>query len=407
MDDRTLYATILGIAPPWAVDRVELDDAAKAVHVWLKARSGTTFACPECQTISPLHDHVERSWRHLDTCQCETQLHARVPRVDCAEHGVKTVPVPWATEHFTMLFERLAIAWLKEATPAAVARRLGLTWEEANGIVERAVRRGLARRTSVAGRRLGIDEHSYLKHFQFVTMVVDLDEQTLLHVADDRSAETLASYVESLSIDERLAIEAIAMDMWDPYRRTVRDYVPDGDTKIVVDKFHVMRHVTEAMDQVRRREQRALRKRGDRRLTGAKFLWLKNQVGRHDFTAVSRRQFRRLRDSTLESARVGDEGSLPPRLGLSIDPCGTGVLRSLASVGRSLAPQTDDPRRGNHPSPPRECAHYITHRITKAVTERLNAKIQWIKYSSRGFRDRERFKRAIYFHCGGLDLDPR
>jgi transposase len=95
MDDRTLYATILAIAPPWDVIRVELDDLAKAVHVWLEERAGTTFACPECQTIAPLHDHVERRWRHLDTCQYETQLHARVPRVHCATHGVKTVPVPW------------------------------------------------------------------------------------------------------------------------------------------------------------------------------------------------------------------------------------------------------------------------------------------------------------------------
>jgi transposase len=410
MDDRTLYATILGIAPPWEVTRVELDDTTKAVHVWLEARSGTTFACPECQTISPLHDHVERSWRHLDTCQYETRLHARVPRVDCAEHGVKTVPVPWATAHsrFTMLFERLAIAWLKEATPAAVARRLGLTWEEANGIVERAVRRGLARRSSVAGRRLGIDEHSYLKHFQFVTMVVDLDEQTVLHVADDRSAETLASYFESLSIDERLAIEAIAMDMWDPYRRTVRDYVPDGDLKIVFDKFHVMRHVTEAMDQVRRREQRALRKRGDRRLTGTKFLWLKNQVGRHDFTAASRRQFRRLRESTLKSARawamkeafrhIWDYRSIPAARAFFDRWQAWAVrsrLRPMIHVAGIIRRHLEN------------ILNYITHRITNAVTEGLNAKIQWIKYSSRGFRDRERFKRAIYFHCGGLDLDPR
>jgi transposase len=413
MDDRTLYATILGIAPPWEVTRVELDDTTKAVHVWLEARSGTTFACPECQTISPLHDHVERSWRHLDTCQYETRLHARVPRVDCAEHGVKTVPVPWATAHsrFTMLFERLAIAWLKEATPAAVARRLGLTWEEAHGIVERAVRRGLARRTSVAGRRLGIDEHSYLKHFQFVTMVVDLDEQTVLHVADDRSAETLASYFESLSIDERLAIEAIAMDrvdMWDPYRRTVRDYVPDGDMKIVFDKFHVMRHVIEAMDQVRRREQRALRKRGDRRLTGTKFLWLKNQVGRHDFTAASRRQFRRLRESTLKSARawamkeafrhIWDYRSIPAARAFFDRWQAWAVrsrLRPMIHVAGIIRRHLEN------------ILNYITHRITNAVTEGLNAKIQWIKYSSRGFRDRERFKRAIYFHCGGLDLDPR
>ena len=51
--------------------------------------------------------------------------------------------------------------------------------------------------------------------------------------------------------------------------------------------------------------------------------------------------------------------------------------------------------------------NYITHRITNAATEGLNAKIQWIQYSSRRFRDRERSKRAIYFHCGGFDLDPR
>lgn len=192
MDDRALYATILGIAPPWDVVRVELDDAAKPVHIWQEERAGTAFVCPDCRALSPRDDHVERSWRHLDTCHYETRLHARVPRIQCATHGVKTVAAPWATAHsrFTVLFERLAIAWLKEATPAAVARRLGLSWEEANGIVERAVRRGLARRPLSAARYLGIDEHPYLKHFQFVTMVVDLERQTVLRVADDRTAES-------------------------------------------------------------------------------------------------------------------------------------------------------------------------------------------------------------------------
>ena len=408
MDDRTLYATILGISAPWDVTRVELDERAKVVHVWLEERSGTLFRCPDCQATAPRYDHVERSWRHLDTCQYETRLHARVPRIACRTHGVKTVPVPWATAHsrFTLLFERLAIAWLKEATSAAVARRLGLTWEEANGIVERAVRRGLARRRSMAGRRLGIDEHSYLKHFQFVTMVVDLDEQTVLHVADDRSADTLASYFESLSIDERLAIDAIAMDMWDPYRRTVRDYVPDGDLKIVFDKFHVMRHVIEAMDQVRRREQRELRARGDRRLTGTKFLWLKTK--RADFTAASRRRFYELRRSTLKSARAWAMKEAFRHIWdyRSIDAARAFFDRWQAWAVRSrLKPMIHV--AGIIRRHLENVLNYINHRITNAVTEGLNAKIQWIKYSSRGFRDRERFKLAIYFHCGGLDLDPR
>jgi transposase len=409
MDDRTLYATILGIAAPWDVLRVELDDAAKAVHVWLEERSETSFACPDCGAVSPLHDHVERSWRHLDTCQYETRLHARVPRVHCPAHGVKTVRVPWATPHsrFTVLFERLAIAWLKEATPAAVARRLGLTWEEANGIVERAVKRGLARRPSHAARYLGIDEHSYLKHFQFVTMVVDLERQTVLHVADDRTADTLASYFAALSIEERLAIEAIVMDMWDPYRRTVRDYVPDGDLKIVFDRFHVMRHVIEAMDQVRRRENRLLRQQGDRRLTGTKFLWLKTGVAAGDFTAAARRQFRRLRRSTLKSARAWAMKEAFRHLWdyRSVAAARAFFARWQAWAIRSrLRPMIH--AAGIIRRHLENVLNYVNYPLTNAVTEGLNAKIQWIKYSSRGFRNRDRFKQAIYFHCGGLDLAP-
>lgn len=159
MDGRSVYATILGLQAPWEVERVELKAVEEAVHVFVHEAAGTPFACPECATAAPIYDHVDRSWRHLDTCQFQTLLHAAVPRVSCPTHGVRTIQVPWAERHshFTLLFVRLAIAWLREATPTAVARRLGLTREEANGIVERAVRRGLARSPSMAGRRLGID----------------------------------------------------------------------------------------------------------------------------------------------------------------------------------------------------------------------------------------------------------
>jgi transposase len=300
----------------------------------------------------------------------------------------------------------LAIAWLKEATPLAVARRLGLSWEEANGILERAVRRGLARRTSVAGRRLGIDEHSYLKHFQFVTMVVDLDRQTVLHVADDRTAASLDAYFAGLTLEERTGIEAVAMDMWDPYRNCVRRWVPDADGKIVFDRFHVMRHVLEAMDQVRRKEQRLLKQQGDRRLTGTKFLWLTTKLGR--WTAMQRRAFRALQVSTLKSARAWALKEMIRRLWefRSIPHARAFFARWYGWAMRSRL----QPMRYLAKTLRRHLENiltYLTHRITNAVTEGLNAKIQWIKFSSRGFRDRERFKLAIYFHCGGLDLDPR
>lgn len=409
MDDRALYATILGIVSPWEVARVELDDAAQTIHVWLAERPDTAFGCPECATAAPLHDHVERSWRHLDTCQYETRLHARVPRVRCGAHGVKTVSVPWATAHarFTVLFERLAIAWLKEATPMAVARRLGLSWEEANGIVERAVRRGLARRPSMAGRRLGIDEHSYQRRFDYVTMVTDLDAQTVLYVGDHRTDHTLVPYFEGLTPAERAGITAIALDMWDPYLKTVRHYVSDAAHKIVFDKFHIMKHATEAMDAVRRHEHKALKQRGDPRLTGTKFLWLTNPAHFDRLSRAARQQFHRLRHSTLQAARAWAVKEAVRRLWdyRSIPAARAFFRRWHSWAVRSRLPPIITfagimARRLDN------ILTYLTHRITNAVTEGLNAKIQWIKYASRGFRNRERFKLAILFHCGGLDLEP-
>ena len=115
---------------------MELREAEQTVQVLVEATAGTTFPCPDCGSTAPVYDHAERRWRHLDTCQFTTLIVARVPRVQCGLHGVQTVRVPWAEKgsRFTLLFERLAIAWLKEGTPTAVTRRLGLTWDEARGI---------------------------------------------------------------------------------------------------------------------------------------------------------------------------------------------------------------------------------------------------------------------------------
>lgn len=407
MEDRTLYQAILGLAEPWVVERVELCEAEHAVHVFVEAAAGTTFTCPDCGAPGPVYDHAERHWRHLDTCQFTTLLVARVPRVQCGTHGVKTVRVPWAEKgsRFTLLFERLAIAWLHEATPTAVARRLGLTWDEARGMQERAVRRGLARRSHAPVARIGIDEKSFLKRHQYVSIVVDLDKPRVLHVADDRRADSLVPYFQGLSEAERTGITAIAMDMWEPYRKMVREQVPDGERKIVFDKFHILQHVGVAVDTVRKAESRALAAAGDTTLKGTKYAWLRNPAR---FTRKAWRAFAALRESTLQSARAW---AIKESLRHLWDYTYIGAARTFFkrwywwATHSRLAPIIKVARMLK--------AHleniltYLTHRITNAVTEGLNAKIQWIKFGARGFRNRDSFKTAILFHCGGLDLEPR
>ena len=135
MRDKDLYQQILGIALPWRVTQVDLDLKSETVTVNVELEPGSELACPQCGQGCSGYDHRERRWRHLDTCQFRTVLVAQVPRVECAEHGVHQIAVPWAEpgSHFTALFEALVIDWLHEAPLAAVARRLSLSWRALAG----------------------------------------------------------------------------------------------------------------------------------------------------------------------------------------------------------------------------------------------------------------------------------
>ena len=151
MQDRELYRQILGIESPWKVARVELRRADGEVHIFLEHDEQVRWPCRQCSAVCALHDHQpERRWRHLDTCQYRTILHARPPRSDCSEHGPRVVRLPWAeaSSRFTALFEALAISWLKEASQQGIAELLALSWDEIHGILERAVQRGLERRAA-------------------------------------------------------------------------------------------------------------------------------------------------------------------------------------------------------------------------------------------------------------------
>jgi transposase len=131
----------------------------------------------ECGAESKPYDHrAERGWRHLDTCQYQTLLHARPPRAECPEHGVRVVKLPWAepSSRFTALFKALAIEWLKEASQKAVGERLGLRWDEIHGLMERAVKRGLERREAESVTRRVVDEKAFRKGHSHFTLVNDL-----------------------------------------------------------------------------------------------------------------------------------------------------------------------------------------------------------------------------------------
>ena len=405
MRDTDLYKAILGLTPPWTVGHVDLDVNGQQVTITVDAGAGP-FPCPECQASVPGYDKKRRRWRHLDTCQFTTWIVAEVPRVECPTHGVKQIRVPWAEpgSQFTALFERFAIDVLRQCAVQGGANLLRISWDEAWGIEKRAVRRGLARRGADVVAHLGVDEKAIAKRHTYLTVVADLDRSRVLYLAEDRKQESLDGFWPTLTPAQREGIAAMAMDMWEPYIQSTLAHLEGAATKIVFDKFHVEKHLHDAVDTVRKTEHRGLRKAAADRLTGTKYLWLMRP---HKMSAAQRQAFQALKASELDVARAW---TLKERFRQFWGYVYPGAAQTFftrwfwAATHSRLRPMTKVAWliRTHFPN----ILTYVTHHLTNAGLEAVNATTQWVKKTARGFRNVEHFKTAIYFHCGGLDLYP-
>jgi transposase len=406
MQDTELYRRILGLEPPWKVARVELDVKRRRVDVYAEHSKRKAWPCPDCDASCGLHDHdEERTWRHLDSCQFETHLHARIPRVRCEQHGVRQVRVPWAEprSRFTLLFESFAIDVLWETDVLGAARILNITWDEAHGIMARAVERGLGRREHKVPEHAGIDEKAIARGHKYVTVVCDLEDGHVIEIAPERTMESVVRCFARFSLDELAGIRAVAMDMWEPFIRIVRLLLPEADSKIVFDRFHIVKHMNEAVDMVRKRENRELRAEGDDRLVGSKYMWLYGEENLPSTYA----DFSSLRRANLKTARAwAIKETLRELWDQRSETAGEAwykrwhfwATHSRLQPVKKVAAMIRSHLAG--------VLAYFKHRITNSASEALNSTIQMIKKRAFGFRSFDNFRTAILFRCGGLQLHP-
>ena len=366
------------------------------VHVERKA--GAQPCCPTCSKPAPGYDSRRRRWRHLDTCQYKTILEADVPRVKCPEHGVVTTTVPWAEPNsgFTALFEALVIDWLKEASTSAVARLMGLSWNAIDGIMQRAVKRGLARRKKTCAQHLGVDETAFRKRHDYVSIVSDQDNGTVLYVGKDRKKADLKQWFEALPRSCLEAIESVSMDMWPAFINATLEMVPGAESKIAFDKFHVAKYLGEAVDKVRREEHRKLMKAGKADLKGTKYDWLSNPK---NMTRRQKQRFKALRDSTLKTARAWAIKELAMSLWgyVSKTWARKGWARWLSWAVRCRL----EPMKKVAKTIKKHLwgiLNAIVLKVSNGPAEGINSRIKAIKVRSHGFRNKERFANAIYFH---------
>jgi len=268
-----LFTRALGLEAPWHVVAVDLDAAERRLELRMDFPTGARFPCPETGEPSPVHDTAERRWRHLDFFQHQAFLVAPVPRVRCPDGKVRTVSVPWARpgSGFTLLFEALIMTLAPEMPVRAMAALVGEHDTRLWRVIHHYVDAAWASEDWSAIRRVGIDETSFRRGQDYVSVFADLDRRRVVYAIEGRDAPVVAGFAAELHAHGGRAeqVGEVCQDMSASYIEGVAEHLPEA--QITFDRFHVAKLLSEAVDEVRRAE----RKEHGALLRGSRYLWLR------------------------------------------------------------------------------------------------------------------------------------
>jgi transposase len=254
---------------------------------------------------------------------------------------------------------------------------------------------------------MGIDETSYQKRHEYTTVLLDKDHDCVIDVLDDRKAETLETWFktqESVDLSEQ---KSISMDMWDPYIKAVKETISGAEKKIAFDRFDVSKHFNEALDKVRRREHNAFMKAaGESPLSKSRFQWLINS-NRTDNRSSKRKAFLNLSMLNLQT-------SMAWRIKETANSLWEYLYMNVAEQAwKKLLWWISHCRIPEMIKAGKTVRNYfggilnaIRLKVTNGMLKAKNNIIQRIKRVACGFRNRTRFRNAILFHLGNLDLFP-
>ena len=396
-----LIERLLNLGDDWEVVDILINEPFKEIDLFLRYRKKTAFY-PGQKKEYKIYDYAkERRVRHLDILDYKTYFNMRVPRVKNNKSEISIIELDWADKRvgYTYQFEeRVLFTLLLSKNQTKTADYLDTTFDIVHNIMERAVDRGLKRRDLSGILGLCIDEKSYKKGHNYLTILSDPITKSVLDVIDGRTTESTQELLSwTLSPSELEQVLLVSMDMWKPYMNAVKEIIPKAE--IVHDKYHVAAYLNKAVDQVRRKEvkkQEILKK--------SRFLFFKNE---ENWTESQRWKFEQINEINLDTSKAwkikenfkgiymqGDkqlclryfEQWYENTLELNIQPMikvADTMLRHLDGIINSA----------------------FTH-VTNSIAEGINSQIQVIKTVARGFANPDRYRNAILFFQGNLRLFP-
>lgn len=396
-----LFEVALGIGAPWSVADASFDAAARTLTIQVDFRAGTRFALPGVDGEHPVHDTVSKRYRHLNFFQHECFLEVRVPRVKLPDGSVRQVEPPWAGKlaGFTLLFEALVLMLCQQMTFAGAARLVGESRHRVAAVCERYVELALAQADYSEVHELAIDETSRAKGHDYITLVADAAQRRVLAVAEGRSSETIGTLTAELASRGCSAkqVTSVSIDMSPAFIKGCGEHLPNA--RITFDKFHVVWHVSTAVDKMRRIEQR-----NDKSLKGLRWSLLKDR-SRLSPAAVADLDALIARMTTVRTARAWSykeqlreilERKQINVVRAMLQRWCTCVMRSKVEPMKEVAAMVRKHLEG--------IVAWAQTRQTNGFLEALNGLFQAAKRRARGFTRLSTIRTVIFLIAGKLDF---
>jgi len=402
LSQEDLLKLALNLQDPWYIKSIEFSNAEKRIDINIDFTAGSRFECTLCKTPdNRIHDTKNRVWRHLNYFQFKTYIHARVPRTKCQKCGsIRLIDVPWARRSagFTLLMDSMILLLAQNMPVNAVAGIIGEHDTRIWRVLSHYIPESRSKEDHSNVKAVGVDETSCAKNHKYISLFVDLDNNKVLYVCEGKDASVISSFKEDLENHNGASknIDMFCSDMSPAFISGITEQFPESS--LTFDKFHVVKMVNEAVDQVRRVEQQH-----NAELKNTRYMWLRNP---DNLSLAEKERLGSLKDMNLMTSKAYNF-----KLG----------LKEFWTYNDKLLAE-DFLRHWyywashSHIDPIIDAAktikthwtgiiNYAETKISNGVLEGINSMVQSAKSCARGFRTTRNLILIIYLRLGKLQFD--
>ncbi len=403
-DLKNMMESSLNLKEPWYVKGAEFHSEEPAIHIYVGVKKGARIVCPKCGAATKRYGYEpkERIWRHGDCMFYQTLVHCRRPRVLCPCCGVQQVSAPFERKdsRFTLMFEGYAMLIMADMPIAKAGRVLRCDEKSLTNILNYWVEKAVDERSLADVKSIAVDETSFKKGHDYVTVVIDAAERAVIDVEPGKDKSTVEKFTDKLieKGGDCFKIETVTSDMSKAFLSAVEDKFPNA--KHTIDKFHVKQMLLKSLDEVRKNEQK---ESADKRsLFQGRKLFMIPENRMSDKQKAALQSLSKQYPKTGRAYRI--VSVLDDFYSVQTVEDAEEMFNGLYSwMRRSRLPEMKNTALTlmKHKE---KILNYFSNRLTNAICEGINSMIQSAKRAARGFHTFKGFAAKIFLVAGKLKL---